>query len=210
MRIDGELGVNPFPSPVQVFIATWPWGAYLGEEALVQGVDVCVSSWTRIAPNTLPAMSKAGANYMNSQLIKMEALLNGFVEGIALDANGYVCEGSGENIFLVSNGQLLTPPLGNSILPGITRDCVIKIARDLGIEVVEQMIPREALYIADEVFFTGSAAEITPLRSVDKIEIGRGRRGPMTKRLQERFFGILKGEAEDKFGWVTVVEEAPA
>ena len=206
----GELGVNPFPSPVQVFVAAWPWGAYLGAEALEQGVDVQVSSWTRIAPNTLPALSKAGANYMNSQLIKMEAILNGYVEGIALDASGYVCEGSGENIFLVQGDKILTPPLGNSILPGITRDCVIQIATDMGIEVVEQMVPREALYLADEVFFTGSAAEITPIRTIDKIQVGAGRRGPVTGKLQERFFGILNGEAEDKFGWLTVVEEARA
>lgn len=199
----GELGVNPFSNPVNVFIAAWPWGAYLGKDALEGGVDVCVSSWTRIAPNTLPALAKAGANYMNSQLIKMEALRNGYVEGIALDASGYVSEGSGENVFVVRRGRLMTPPLGASVLPGITRDCVITFAEELGIEVVQQLIPREALYIAEEVFFTGSAAEITPIRSVDKITVGEGRRGPITKKMQECFFGVLNGEMEDKHGWLT-------
>ena len=199
----GELGVNPFSNPVNVFIAAWPWGAYLGKDALESGVDVCVSSWTRIAPNTLPALAKAGANYMNSQLIKMEALQNGYVEGIALDASGYVREGSGENVFVVRGGRLMTPPLGASVLPGITRDCVLRCAGELGIEVVQQLIPREALYIAEEVFFTGTAAEITPVRSVDKITVGEGRRGPITKKLQERFFGMLNGELEDKHDWLT-------
>ena len=199
----GELGVNPFSNPVNVFIAAWPWGAYLGKDALESGVDVCVSSWTRIAPNTLPALAKAGANYMNSQLIKMEALQNGYVEGIALDASGYVSEGSGENVFVVRGGRLMTPPLGASVLPGITRDCVLRCAGELGIEVVQQLIPREALYIAEEVFFTGTAAEITPVRSVDKITVGEGRRGPITKKLQERFFGMLNGELEDKHDWLT-------
>ena len=200
-----ELGVNPFPNPVKVFIAVWKWGQYLGQDALENGVDVCVSSWTRIAPNTLPALSKAGANYMNSQLIKMEAIVNGYVEGIALDTNGYVSEGSGENLFIVRNGKLHTPPLGASVLPGITRDCTIQLAGDLGVEVVQQIIPREALYLADEVFFTGSAAEISPIRSIDRIEIGSGKRGPMTQQLQERFFGILSGEFEDKHNWLTKV-----
>ncbi|MCZ6766427.1 MAG: branched-chain amino acid transaminase [bacterium] len=199
----GELGVNPFPNPVNVFVAAWPWGAYLGKDALEGGVDVCVSSWTRIAPNTLPALAKSGANYMNSQLIKMEALQNGYVEGIALDASGYVSEGSGENVFVVRRGRLMTPPLGASVLPGITRDCVIILAEELGIEVVQQLIPREALYIAEEVFLTGSAAEITPIRSVDKITVGEGRRGPITKRMQERFFGVLNGELEDTHEWLT-------
>lgn len=201
----GELGVNPFPNPVNVFVVVWKWGAYLGAEALENGVDVCVSTWTRIAPNTLPALSKCGANYMNSQLIKMEALVNGYVEGIALDASGYVSEGSGENLFLVHDGKIVTPPLGASVLPGITRDCVMKIAEELGIEVTEQLIPREALYIADEVFFTGSAAEISPIRSIDKVKIGPGKRGPVTEKLQKRFFGVLAGEFEDKRGWLTRV-----
>lgn len=201
----GELGVNPFPNPVKVFIAVWEWGAYLGPEAMENGVDVCVSSWSRIAPNTLPALSKCAANYMNSQLIKMEAIVNGYVEGIALDQAGYVSEGSGENLFIVKDGNLITPPLGASVLPGITRDCIIRLAEELGIEVTEQIIPREGLYIADEVFFTGSAAEITPIRSIDKIKIGAGKRGPVAQKLQERFFAVLSGEIEDKYGWLTPV-----
>jgi branched-chain amino acid aminotransferase len=201
----GELGVNPFPNPVNMFIAVWEWGEYLGAEALEQGVDVCVSTWTRIAPNTLPALAKCGANYMNSQLIKMEAIVNGYAEGIALDTNGYVSEGSGENLFIVEDGVLTTPPLGASVLPGITRDCVLKFAEDLGIGLCERMVPREALYVADEVFFTGSAAEITPIRSVDKVKIGSGRRGPITEKLQKQFFGVLSGEVEDKRNWLTIV-----
>jgi branched-chain amino acid aminotransferase len=201
----GELGVNPFPNPVNMFVAVWEWGKYLGKEALEQGVDVCVSSWTRISPNTLPALSKCAANYMNSQLIKMEAIENGYVEGIALDSNGYVSEGSGENVFVVRDGVLSTPPLGNSVLPGITRDCVTKFAKTLGLKVRERMIPREALYVSDEVFFTGSAAEITPIRSVDKIKVGEGRRGPITESLQKQFFGVLSGEVEDKHNWLTKV-----
>jgi branched-chain amino acid aminotransferase len=200
-----ELGVNPFPNPVNVLIAVWEWGKYLGQEAIEQGVDVCVSSWNRIAPNTLPALSKCGANYMTSQLIKMEAIVNGYVEGIALDTAGYVSEGSGENLFIVRDGKLVTPPLGASVLPGITRDCVIKLAGDIGLQVIEQVIPREAVYLADEVFFTGSAAEITPIRTVDKIKVGSGSRGPITQKLQERFFGVLSGEVEDKYGWLTII-----
>jgi branched-chain amino acid aminotransferase len=168
-------------------------------------VDVCVSSWTRIAPNTLPAMSKSAANYMNSQLIKMEAIINGYAEGIALDVNGYVSEGSGENLFVVRNEVLQTAPLGNSVLPGITRDSVLQIARDLGIKVVEQGIPREMLYIADEVFFTGTAAEITSIRSVDKIEVGTGKLGPITQAVQAEFYGIVRGEKKDRYGWLTPV-----
>jgi branched-chain amino acid aminotransferase len=204
LRGYGEAGVNPFNSPTEVYICNYPWGKYLGSDA-EQGVDVCVSSWTRIAPNTLPAMAKAGANYMNSQLIKMEAILNGYVEGIALDADGYVSEGSGENIFLIRNGNLQTAPLGNSVLPGITRDSVLKIAADLKIPIVEQGIPREMLYLADEVFFTGTAAEITPIRSVDKISVGKGVTGPITKAIQKEFYGIVRGEKPDKFGWLTPV-----
>jgi branched-chain amino acid aminotransferase len=185
LRGYGEAGVNPFNSPTEVYLVNYPWGKYLGSDAH-DGVDVCVSSWTRIAPNTLPAMAKSGANYMNSQLIKMEAIMNGYVEGIALDKNGYVSEGSGENLFVVRNGVIFTAPLGNSVLPGITRESVIQIARDQGMTVVEQMIPREMLYIADEVFFTGTAAEITPIRSVDKISVGKGTVGPMTVRHRER------------------------
>jgi branched-chain amino acid aminotransferase len=208
--LDGQkpsFGVNPLNNPIDTYIATWQWGKYLGEEALENGIDVCVSSWTRITSNSMPAMAKAGANYMNSQLIKMEALLGGFSEGIALDDRGYVSEGSGENIFLVNNGKLITPPLGASILPGITRDSVIQIAREIGIEVVETSIQRSALYLADEVFFTGTAAEITPIRSVDRIAIGAGRRGEMTARLQEEFFKVIRAERPAPFGsdWLTFV-----
>jgi len=200
-----ELGVNPFNNPVNSFIVVWEWGKYLGPEALEQGVDVCVSSWDRIAPNTFPALAKAGANYMNSQLIKMEAIKNGYVEGIALDANGYVSEGSGENIFLVMDGILYTPPLGASVLPGITRNTVIELAKGLGYKVMENLIPREMLYIADEVFFTGTAAEITPIRSVDKIQVGEGKRGPITTELQELFFKVLNAEVEERLDWLDFV-----
>ena len=201
----GELGVNPFNCPVKVTIATLQWGKYLGQEALEQGVDVMFSSWNRMAPNTFPAMAKCCANYMNSQLIKMEAIVNGYVEGIALDTTGYVSEGSGENIFAVKDGVIHTPPLHASILPGITRNTIMTIARDLGIEIVEEMLAREYLYIADEVFFTGSAAEVTPIRSIDKITIGAGKAGPVTKRLQKAFFDIIEGRAEDRYGWLTRV-----
>lgn len=204
LRGYGEAGVNPFNSPTEVYLINYPWGKYLGSDAH-DGVDVCVSSWTRIAPNTLPAMAKSGANYMNSQLIKMEAIMNGYVEGIALDKNGYVSEGSGENLFVVRNSVLYTAPLGNSVLPGITRDSVIQIARDQGRTVLEQMIPREMLYIADEVFFTGTAAEITPIRSVDKISVGTGTVGPVTQAIQKDFFGIVNGSAPDRFNWFTRV-----
>jgi len=203
LRGYGEAGVNPFNSPTEVYICNYPWGKYLGTGG--EGVDVCVSSWTRIAPNTLPAMSKSGANYMNSQLIKMEAIVNGYVEGIALDTNGYVSEGSGENIFVVRNGTLITAPLGNSVLPGITRDSVMRIARELGIPTVEQCIPRELVYIADEVFFSGTAAEVTPIRSVDKISVGKGVVGPITKAIQKEFYAIIRGEKADRFNWLTPV-----
>ncbi|MBA3352321.1 MAG: branched-chain amino acid transaminase [Blastocatellia bacterium] len=204
-----SFGVNPFGSPIDTYIATWQWGKYLGEEALESGIDVCVSSWTRITSNSMPSMAKAGANYMNSQLIKMEAILGGFSEGIALDDRGYVSEGSGENIFLVNNGKLITPPLGASILPGITRDSVLQIARELGIEVLETTIQRSALYLADEVFFTGTAAEITPIRSVDRITVGAGKRGPMTEKLQEEFFKVIRAERPAPFGanWLTLVND---
>lgn len=200
-----SLGVNPFSCPVDVAIAVWPWGAYLGKEAIEQGVDVMVSSWRRIAPDTMPALAKAAANYMNSQLIKMEALTYGFVEGIALDILGYVSEGSGENIFVLKDNIMYTPPLGASVLPGITRDCVLQIASEMKIPIVEQFVPREALYIADEVFFTGSAAEITPIRSVDKIPVGKGKRGEITRKLQEEFFALTRAEKEDRFGWLTFI-----
>ncbi len=202
----GTLGVDPFPNPVNCAIIVWEWGTYLGEEALEKGVDVKISTWQRMAPNTLPALSKSGANYMNSQLIKMEALMEGYVEGIALNTSGNVSEGSGENIFVVVNDIIHTPPLSSSILPGITRDTVIQLAREKGLSVVEEIIPREMLYIADEVLFTGSAAEITPIRSIDKISIGSGKRGPITKILQDAFFSYIKGEREDKFNWLTHVK----
>jgi branched-chain amino acid aminotransferase len=204
LRGYGEAGVSPLNSPTEVYICNYPWGKYLGTDSTT-GADVCVSSWTRIAPNTLPAMAKSAANYMNSQLIKMEAIINGYVEGIALDANGYVSEGSGENVFVVRNGVLNTAPLGNSVLPGITRESVLQIARDLGIPVTEQGIPRELLYIADEVFFTGTAAEVTPIRSVDKISVGKGTVGPITKAIQKEFYAIVNGEKPDKYRWLTPV-----
>ena len=206
----GQLGVNPFPCPVDVAVMVWDWGRYLGSEALENGVDVRVSSWARIAPNTLPAMAKSAANYMNSQLIKMEAIKEGYAEGIALDVEGYVSEGSGENLFLVKNDTLITPPLVSSVLPGITRDTVIALARRQGIPVVEQMMPREMLYIADELFMTGTAAEITPVRSVDKITIGRGARGPVTEALQRAFFDVIECRVPDEFSWLTFVPEVGA
>jgi len=200
-----ELGVNPFPCPVCVTIATLQWGQYLGQEALESGVDVMISSWNRMAPNTFPAMAKCCANYMNSQLIKMEAITYGFTEGVALDITGYVSEGSGENIFAIRNGIIYTPPLHASILPGITRDTVMTIVKDLGFQLIEEMLTREFLYISDEVFFTGSAAEVTPIRSIDKIPIGQGKGGPITKKLQKTFFDIVEGRIEDKHGWLTKV-----
>ncbi|HUP04025.1 MAG TPA: branched-chain amino acid transaminase [Bryobacteraceae bacterium] len=205
LRGYGEIGVNGLKNPIDVYLACWEWGKYLGEEALAEGVDVCVSSWTRLAPNTLPALAKAGANYMNSQLIKMEALTNGYSEGIALDTAGFVSEGSGENIFVVRDGKILTPPLGASVLPGITRDSVMTLAAELGIPVVETLVPRELLYIADEVFFSGTAAEITPVRSVDRITVGKGRRGPVAELLQKEFFAIVHGTKPDRFGWLAPV-----
>jgi branched-chain amino acid aminotransferase len=205
LRGYGQIGVYGVRNPIDVYLACWEWGKYLGDEALAQGVDVCVSSWNRIAPNTLPALSKAGGNYLNSQLIRMEADVNGYAEGIALDANGYISEGSGENMFVIRDGKILTPPLGASVLPGITRDTVVQLAQDLGLPLVETIIPRELLYIADEVFFTGTAAEITPIRSVDRIAVGQGRRGPITERLQREFFAIVNGTAPDRYGWLTPV-----
>ena len=207
----GNVGVLPTKeNPIETYIACWEWGKYLGTEALENGVDVCVSSWTRIAPNTLPALAKAGANYMNSQLIRMEAHINGYAEGIALDDSGYVSEGSGENVFVIRDGRMITPPLGASVLPGITRQTVIDLARSLDIAVQEAPVPRELLYIADEVFFTGTAAEITPIRSVDRITVGKGHRGPITEQLQKEFFAIVEGQKEDRFGWLTPVHEAVA
>ena len=205
-----SFGVYGLLNPVDTYIAAWEWGKYLGEEALESGIDVCVSSWTRITSNSMPAMAKAGANYMNSQLIKMEAKMLGFAEGIALDDRGYVSEGSGENIFLVNNGKLITPPLGASILPGITRDSIIQIAREMGIEVIETSVQRSALYLADELFFTGTAAEVSPIRSVDKITIGSGKRGPITEKIQKEFFDILHARrpAPNNAPWLTFVADA--
>ncbi|HEY3039388.1 MAG TPA: branched-chain amino acid transaminase [Pyrinomonadaceae bacterium] len=202
------FGVNPFPNPLACYIGAWDWGKYLGDEAIEKGVDVCVSTWNRLTPNSMPAMAKSGANYMNSQLIKMEALLNGFAEGIALDDRGYVSEGSGENIFLVSNGVVLTPPLSSSILPGITRDSVIQICQELGITVKERTIQRAALYVADELFFSGTAAEITPIRSVDRITVGTGGRGEITEKIQSAFFEITKGDRKAPGEWLTYVNAA--
>ena len=206
----GEVGVNPLNNPIEIYLLAWEWGKYLGDEALRQGVDVCVSSWQRIAPNTLPAIAKAAANYMNAQLVKMEAMTNGYVEGISLDASGHVSEGSGENLFIVRDGKIITPPLSSSILPGITRDSVITLAQEFGYPVIEQAISREMLYISDEVFFTGTAAEITPIRSVDRIVVGKGQPGPITLSLQERFLSIVQGQAEDKYGWLTLCNQPVA
>ncbi len=201
----GTPGVNPLGSPVCTSIVCWDWGAYLGDHSATNGVDVCVSSWWRMGANTIPAMAKASANYMNGQLIKMEAVLNGFSEGVALDPRGYVCEGSGENIFVVRGGIVRTPPLSASVLPGITRDAVITLLREDGIEVREEDIPREALYVADEVFFTGTATEIVTIRSVDRIAVADGNVGPVTRRAQELFHGVVRGDSDDRHGWLTRV-----
>ena len=204
----GAAGLNPAASPVESYIVCWPWGTYLGDGALERGVDVCVSSWFRPGPNTHPVMAKAGGNYLSSQLIKMEALANGYQEGIALGPTGLVSEGSGQNIFLVRNGTLITPAMDGTLLEGITRDCIIQIARDLEIPVSEQPVPREMLYMADEIFFTGTAAEVTPVRSVDRIVIGEGVAGALTGKLQKRLLGIAQGELPDTYGWRTVVRGA--
>jgi branched-chain amino acid aminotransferase len=200
------LGVDPRNCPVEVIIATWEWGAYLGADALEKGVDVGVSSWRRMAPDTHPAMAKIGGNYVNSQLVVMEARRHNYVEGIVLDFQGYVSEGSGENIFVVMGNKIYTPPVGNSILTGITRSFAITLAEEKGYKVVEQQIPREMLYIADELFFTGTAAEITPIRSVDGTQIGSGSRGPVTEQIQSDFFAIITGETPDRHGWLTPVK----
>lgn len=200
----GPMGVNPIKNPVQVFLAVWQWGKYLGAEALESGVDVQVASWNRMAPNTLPAMAKAGGNYLNASLVKMDAVLNGYQEGIMLSTDGFVAEGSGENLFLVRAGTIYTAPIGMSLLPGITRDALITLARERGYKVEERLIPREALYIADELFFTGTAAEVTPIRSVDKHTIGGGSRGPITEELQDAFFDVIQ-RGNDPHGWLTPV-----
>jgi len=201
----GELGVDPSNCPVRCLIAVWAWGQYLGSDALEKGVSVCISSWRRAAPNTFPALAKACGNYINSQLIKMEAKRNGYDEGIALDAYGYISEGSGENIFMVRNGVIYTPPSNSSILPGITRHAVFQMARELGYRIEKHIIQREALYIADELFFSGTAAEITPITKVDHIIVGDGNRGPMTKAIQDYFFGVVNGEKEDKYSWLSYI-----
>lgn len=207
----GEVGLAPPPGhPVDVAIAAWEWGAYLGAGALENGVDVCVSSWQRVSPNTIPALAKAGGNYLSSTLVSLEAKQRGFAEGIALATDGTVSEGAGENIFLVRDGVIYTPPSTASILTGITRDSVMTLARDAGMDVVERPVPRELLYIADEIFLTGTAAEITPVRSVDRITVGNGSRGPLTKRLQEQFFGLFSGRTADKWGWLETLPGAAA
>ncbi|NJP07260.1 MAG: branched-chain amino acid transaminase [Chloroflexaceae bacterium] len=202
----GGIGLDPTACPVEVAIAAIEWGKYLGADAMEQGVDVCVSSWQRYAPNTMPAMAKAGGNYLNSQLVKLEAIRNGYAEGIALDSGGHVSEGSGENLFLVREGRVVTPPVISSILEGITRDTVFQLLAEQGIQVKEQPVPREMLYLADELFFTGTAAEITPIRSVDGMVIGRGSRGPLTTEVQAAFFGLVQGEREDPYGWLEYVD----
>ncbi|MBI1875713.1 MAG: branched-chain amino acid transaminase [Acidobacteria bacterium] len=201
----GALGVNPFPCPVDAAILVWEWGQYLGAESLERGVDVKVSTWARSSPNSLPSLAKSTANYANAQLIKMEAIVEGYAEGIALDAFGNVSEGSGENVFIVRDDVIYTPPLSASVLPGITRDTVIQLGRDLGYDVREQMLPRELLYIADEVFFTGTAVEIAPIRSIDKIQIGVGSRGPVTHAIQRAFFDVVSGVTADRHHWLTFV-----
>ena len=200
----GNMGVNPLSNPVETFIAVWEWGAYLGPKALEEGIDVQVASWSRMAPNTLPSMAKAAGNYVNASLVKMDAVLNGYVEGIMLSSTGYVAEGSGENLFVIRDGEIMTAPTSLSILHGITRDSVMRLARDRGYTVREGLIPREALYIADELFFTGTAAEITPIRTVDKHVIGSGRCGPITRDLQTAFFDIVRN-GNDPYGWLTPV-----
>ena len=201
----GELGVNPLNCPVNVVIAAWEWGSYLGEEGMANGVDIGISSWRKPAPDTFPALAKCGANYMNSQLAKMEAIDNGYDEAIMLDYEGHVSEGSGENIFLVEGEKLFTPAMSSSNLKGITRDTIMTLARDLGYEVVEEIISRERLYSADEVFFTGTAAEVTPIRSIDHRTIGAGKRGPISEKLQTTFFDVVEAKSEDKYNWLSYI-----
>ncbi|HEX5439101.1 MAG TPA: branched-chain amino acid transaminase [Gemmatimonadaceae bacterium] len=210
LRVGEEMGVYPLDVPLSVFIIAWKWGRYLGQEGVRNGVDICVSSWRRPAPDTFPGLAKAGGNYLNSQLSKIEARQNGFIEGVMLDVAGRIAEGSGENIFLVRDGVLYTPPLSAGILHGITRDSIMRIARDLGHEVREQELPREMLYVADEAFFCGTAAELTPIRSVDQVVLGNGTPGPITVAIQQQFMGIATGQLEDRYGWLTLVPEAMA
>jgi branched-chain amino acid aminotransferase len=206
LRGFGAAGMVPFDSPVETYVPCWPWEAYLGHGALENGVDACISTWHRVAPNTIPAGAKVGGNYLGGQLIKMEALANGYGEGIALDTDGRVSEASGQNVFVVSKGTIYTSPINGTLLPGITRDAIITIARELGISVVEQAVPRESLYVADEVFLTGTAPEGAPVRSLDKITIGSGKRGPITQQIQSKFLDIVHGKSEDAHGWLTVVK----
>jgi branched-chain amino acid aminotransferase len=208
VRTGEQMGVNPLEAPLEVFIIPWTWGTYLGQESLENGVDVCISTWRRAAPSTFPTMAKAGGNYLNSQLSKMEARLDGYAEGIMLDSFGQVSEGSGENLFVVRDGKLFTAPVSAGILQGITRDSVARIARDMGFEVIEQVMPREVLYVADELFFTGTAAEVTPIRSVDRIVVGSGKRGPITEKIQSEYMGIAEGRLADRYRWRTVVPVA--
>jgi branched-chain amino acid aminotransferase len=210
IRTGEQMGVLGTAAPVETFVIAWKWGTYLGAEGLAKGVDVRVSSWRRAAPDTFPTMAKAGGNYMNSQLSKMEAKQDEYAEGIMLDSLGFVSEGSGENLFAVRNGVLYTPPVSSGILPGITRDSVLRIARDFDLEVREEQLPREFLYVADELFFCGTAAEITPIRSVDRIDVGEGRPGPITQRIQREYLGIAKGQVPDRHGWLTPLSAAVA
>jgi branched-chain amino acid aminotransferase len=205
LRGFGAAGMVPFDSPVETYLPCWPWEAYLGAGALENGVDACVSTWHRVAPNTIPAGAKVAGNYLGGQLIKMEALANGYGEGIALDTDGLVSEASGQNVFVISNGVIYTSPINGTLLPGITRDAVITIAREMGITVLEQQVPRESLYVADEVFLTGTATEVAPVRSVDKITVGTGKRGPITQQIQQKFLDIVHGRVEDTHGWLTYV-----
>jgi branched-chain amino acid aminotransferase len=205
LRGYGASGMVPFDSPIEVYLPCWPWGAYLGDEALENGVDCCVSTWHRMAPNTIPAAAKVAGNYLGGQLIKMEALLNGFAEGIALGTDGMLSEGSGMNLFVASGGTLYTPPVDGTLLPGITRSSIITLAKEAGIEIIERPLPRESLYTADELFFTGTAAELTPVRSVDKITVGKGKRGPMTQLLQTAYLETVTGTRADTHGWLTYV-----
>ena len=211
LRAGQQMGVFPADVPLEVFIIPWKWGAYLGQAGLSEGVDVCVSSWRRAAPDTFPALAKAGGNYLSSQLSLMEARIDGYAEGIMLDSFGFVSEGSGENLFLVRDGKIFTSTIGSGILNGITRDSVLTLARDMGIPIVEQTIPREMLYLADELFFTGTAVEITPIKSVDRIPVGTGKPGPIALAIQKEYMGIAKGQIEDRHGWLTQVpSEVPA
>jgi len=206
----GTVGINPMKSPVEVAIAVWPWGRYLGDDAIENGVDVCVSTWRRTGLGGSPALAKATGNYLNSQLIKMEAVSNGYAEGIALDTHGYVSEGSGENVFLVQDGVLYTPPVSSSILPGITRHSIQVLAEEMGVEVRRVAIPRGMLYTCDEAFFTGTAVEVTPIRSIDRLQVGDGKPGPVTRRLIQEFLAITRGEIDDRHGWLARVPAAVA